>query len=170
MPRSSLVSSVTVLSLSTITAIPSIATIFSTAPASSSLSSKFLDEFPISTLPASSDSIPAPEPVYSAVTLMSGYFSIKLSDIASQSFSIEVEPASEMLPLRSAAASVASVFVSAVVSAAACVCAAVVSCVDDDPQPASPAAITAAAPNARSFLKFLFIMSSHNLIMLSVLK
>ena len=88
-----------------ITAIPSIATTFSTAPAEVSSSFKCLDAFPMSTLPAASDSSPAPEPVYSTVTEMFGYFSMKLSDNASQSFSIDVLPASEIDPLKSEEAS-----------------------------------------------------------------
>ena len=48
--------------------------------------------------------MPAPEPVYSVVTEMPGYFSMKPSIMASQSFSMEVEPAREMEPERSEAA------------------------------------------------------------------
>ena len=49
-------------------------------------------------LPAASASSPAPEPVYSVVTVMSGYFSMKPSISDSQTFSIDVEPASEIVP------------------------------------------------------------------------
>ena len=61
------------------TAIPSIATMFSAAPALFSSSFKFLEELPMSTLPARTLSIPAEEPVNSAVTVTLGYFSMKLS-------------------------------------------------------------------------------------------
>lgn len=81
------------------------ATIFSATPAAFSSSVRFLEEFPISTLPAVTASTPAPEPVNSAVTVTPGYLAIKLSARAFANFSIEVEPAMEILPLKSAAAS-----------------------------------------------------------------
>ena len=84
-----------------ITAIPSIATIFSTAPLAFSSSFRPLEAFPISTEPAARDSKPAPEPVYSTVTVTPWFLSMKLSAIASQSFSIEVEPASLIVPFNS---------------------------------------------------------------------
>lgn len=56
-----------------ITAIPSIATMFSSTPFAFSSSVSALDESPISTLPAVTDSIPEPEPVYSTVTVTPGF-------------------------------------------------------------------------------------------------
>ena len=88
----------TVLFLSTITAIPSIATMFSTAPPDFSLSFKFLEASPISQLPLRSDSIPADEPEYSTVTVTPLLASMKVSASASASFCIDVEPASEIVP------------------------------------------------------------------------
>ena len=72
-----------------ITAIPSIATMFSSTPFAFSSSVSALDESPISTLPAVTDSIPEPEPVYSTVTVTTGFCSMNDSLSASQSFSIE---------------------------------------------------------------------------------
>ena len=66
-------------------------------------------------LPAASASSPAPEPVYSVVTVISGYFSMKPSISDSQTFSIDVEPASEIVP-ESDSASLSSADASAVVS------------------------------------------------------
>ena len=88
----------TALSLLVITAIPSSAIIFSTTPFSFSSSLTPLDAFPISTFFDATASIPAPEPVYSVVTVTSGYFSMKPSISASHTFSIEVEPAKEIVP------------------------------------------------------------------------
>ena len=51
------------LALSTTTAIPSIATTFSTRPFAFSSSFNALDELPISTVPFATASIPEPEPV-----------------------------------------------------------------------------------------------------------
>ena len=87
--------------LSIITAIPSIATTFSTDPFAFSPSFNPLEAFPISTEPAARDSSPAPEPVYSTVTVTPGFASIKLSDIASHNFSIEVDPANVIFPFKS---------------------------------------------------------------------
>ena len=91
----------TVFSVSVITAIPSIATIFSTAPLAFSSSDNARDASPISTVPFASDSSPAPDPVNSGDTVTFGYFSMNASAIALQSFSMEVLPASVILPLKS---------------------------------------------------------------------
>ena len=99
-----LVSSPTVLAGSTTTAIPSIATMFSATPLAFSSSFKFLEELPISAVPPKTASTPAPEPTNSAVTVTSGYFSIKDSLSALANFSMEVEPTMLMDPLKSAAA------------------------------------------------------------------
>ena len=108
---------------------------FSTQPAAFSSSFKLLDELPISTLPPSRDSIPAEDPVNSAVTLTPGYFSIKASATALASFSIDVDPAIAMLPERSA-------FVSVVASAASSVAASVAASV------ASSVAVSVAVASA----------------------
>ena len=79
----------------------------------------------MSVFPAATASRPAPEPVYSAVTVMSGYSSEKLSIIASQSFCMEVEPARETVPETLLGASVVcSAAAAASVAAAAAVVAA----------------------------------------------
>ena len=157
---------------STTTAIPSIATTFSTTPAAFSSSFNALEELPMSTLPAVTASIPAEEPVNSAVTVTPGYFAIKLSATAFASFSMEVLPAMEMLPLRSAPASceasscavvssaaassaATSCAASVCVSAASCVCpVCAVSC-EVAPHAISPAVIAAALISASIFLLFL---------------
>ena len=97
----SLVRSATSLAGSTHTAIPSIATTFSTTPAAFSSSFKLLEELPISAVPLVTASMPAPDPTNSAVTVTSGYSSMKASLSALANFSIEVLPTMEMLPDRS---------------------------------------------------------------------
>ena len=79
--------------MSVIIAIPSIATMFSSIPADFSLSDKALEALPISTDPDVTDSIPAPEPVYSVVTVTLGYSSMNASMRAPHIFSIDVLPA-----------------------------------------------------------------------------
>ena len=123
------------------TAIPSIATMFSTAPALFSSSFKFLEELPMSTLPARTLSIPAEEPVNSAVTVTLGYFSMKLSATAFASFSMEVEPDMLTEPERSAYLSALSALVSAASSAAVLTASAGVSAA----VPAALAAVSVAA-------------------------
>ena len=144
------------------TAIPSIATIFSTTPAAFSSSFSALEELPISTLPAVTASTPAEEPVNSAVTVTSGYFAIKLSATAFASFSIDVLPAMETVPLMAApsasfvsSAFVSSAFVSSVLVSAAVlsvVCAASVFPVSLEPHAINPAVIVTAHTSARIFL------------------
>ena len=116
----SLVRSATSLAGSTHTAIPSIATMFSATPAAFSSSFKLLEELPISAVPLVTASIPAPDPTNSAVTVTSGYSSMKASLNALANFSIEVLPTMEMLPDRSAvvSAEAASLLAATVLSAA----------------------------------------------------
>ena len=145
------------------TAIPSIATMFSTAPALFSSSFKFLEELPMSTLPARTLSIPAEEPVNSAVTVTLGYFSMKLSATAFASFSMEVEPDMLTEPERSAYLSALSALVSAASSAAVLTASTVgsaalaaVSVAAVLPQPARVP--TASALIVRSAISLFFIM------------
>ena len=139
----SVVRSATSLLFSRMTAIPSIATMFSTAPLSFSPSSKPRDALPMSTLPCPSDSIPALDPVYSTVTVTPGFACIKLSLMASQSFSMDVLPAREILPVSSVP------FPPAVSSGAS----------DSEPPHAArlPSIIIAAMQTAAVFINFLFI-------------
>ena len=119
----SVVRSRTLPALLAMTAIPSMATMFSSTPAAFSLSFRAREELPMSVFPAATASRPAPEPVYSAVTVMSGYSSEKLSIIASQSFCMEVEPARETVPETLLGASVVCSAVAAASVAAAVVAA-----------------------------------------------
>ena len=157
------VTSVTVFAVSVMTAIPSIATMFSTAPVLFSSSDSAREAFPMSTLPAASDSSPALEPVNSAVTLTPGFFSMNASANAFASFSMEVLPAMVTDPVSSAvpssvSASPLSVVLSAWLSAAGVE--SVLSAVSL-PQPITPAAIIdAVVSNAIIFTSFFFIMCS----------
>ena len=74
---------------------------FSTIPWPFSSSESAREASPISTLPAASDSIPALDPVNSAVAETFGYFSMNASFIAFASFSMEVLPANVTDPLKS---------------------------------------------------------------------
>ena len=127
---------------------------FSTAPPAFSSSDKAREASPISTVPFARDSSPAPDPVNSGATVTFGYFSMNASAIAFASFSIEVLPASVILPLKSALA-VVSVVASAawlVVFASALLSVAVF-----PPHPITPTATTAADNIAIIFLILFFI-------------
>ena len=136
--------------MSVITAIPSIATMFSSTPFAFSSSVSALDESPISTLPAVTDSIPEPEPVYSTVT--PGFFSMNDSLSASQSFSIEVLPASESEPLKFSFDVPSSALVSALLSAPS----------ELEPHPVNAAVIivAAVAKTKSFFIRFFILISS----------
>ena len=135
-----------------ITAIPSIATMFSSTPFAFSSSVSALDESPISTLPAVTDSIPEPEPVYSTVTVTPGFFSMNDSLSASQSFSIEVLPASESEPLKFSFDVPSSALVSALLSAPS----------ELEPHPVNAAVIivAAVAKTKSLFIRFFILISS----------
>ena len=138
-----------------ITAIPSIATMFSSTPFAFSSSVSALDESPISTLPAVTDSIPEPEPVYSTVTVTPGFFSMNDSLSASQSFSIEVLPASESEPLKFSFDVPSSALVSALLSAPS----------ELEPHPVNAAVIiVAAVAKTKSFFIRFFILISSSLL------
>ena len=138
--------------MSVITAIPSIATMFSSTPFAFSSSVSALDESPISTLPAVTDSIPEPEPVYSTVTVTPGFFSMNDSLSASQSFSIEVLPASESEPLKFSFDVPSSALVSALLSAPS----------ELEPHPVNAAVIIVAAvvKTKSFFIRFFILISS----------
>ena len=138
--------------MSVITAIPSIATMFSSTPFAFSSSVSALDESPISTLPAVTDSIPEPEPVYSTVTVTPGFFSMNDSLSASQSFSIEVLPASESEPLKFSFDVPPSAPVSALLSAPS----------ELEPHPVNAAVIivAAVAKTKSFFIRFFILISS----------
>ena len=138
--------------MSVITAIPSIATMFSSTPFAFSSSVSALDESPISTLPADTDSIPEPEPVYSTVTVTPGFFSMNDSLSASQSFSIEVLPASESEPLKFSFDVPSSALVSALLSAPS----------ELEPHPVNAAVIivAAVAKTKSFFIRFFILISS----------
>ena len=138
--------------MSVITAIPSIATMFSSTPFAFSSSVSALDESPISTLPAVTDSIPEPEPVYSTVTVTPGFFSMNDSLSASQSFSIEVLPASESEPLKFAFDVPSSALLSALLSAPS----------ELEPHPVNAAVIivAAVAKTKSFFIRFFILISS----------
>ena len=138
--------------MSVITAIPSIATMFSSTPFAFSSSVSALDESPISTLPAVTDSIPEPEPVYSTVTVTPGFFSMNDSLSASQSFSIEVLPASESEPLKFSFDVPSSALVSALLSAPS----------EPEPHPVNAAVIivAAVAKTKSFFIRFFILISS----------
>ena len=138
--------------MSVITAIPSIATMFSSTPFAFSSSVSALDESPISTLPAVTDSIPEPEPVYSTVTVTPGFFSMNDSLSASQSFSIEVLPASESEPLKFSFDAPLSALVSALLSAPS----------ELEPHPVNAAVIivAAVAKTKSFFIRFFILISS----------
>ena len=138
--------------MSVITAIPSIATMFSSTPFAFSSSVSALDESPISTLPAVTDSIPEPEPVYSTVTVTPGFFSMNDSLSASQSFSIEVLPASESEPLKFSFDVPSSALVSALLSAPS----------ELEPHPVNAAIIivAAVAKTKSFFIRFFILISS----------
>ena len=138
--------------MSVITAIPSIATMFSSTPFAFSSSVSALDESPISTLPADTDSIPEPEPVYSTVTVTPGFFSMNDSLSASQSFSIEVLPASESEPLKFSFDVPSSALVSALLSAPS----------ELEPHPVNTAVIivAAVAKTKSFFIRFFILISS----------
>ena len=138
--------------MSVITAIPSIATMFSSTPFAFSSSVSALDESPISTLPAVTDSIPEPEPVYSTVTVTPGFFSMNDSLSASQSFSIEVLPASESEPLKFSFDVPSSALVSALLSAPS----------ELEPHPVNAAVIivAAVAKTKSLFIRFFILISS----------
>ncbi len=72
---------------------------FSTAPASFSLSLRFREAFPISTAPARACSTPALDPTNSADATTSGYSIINASVAILANFSIEVEPDMVNVPL-----------------------------------------------------------------------
>ncbi len=93
----STVRSSTLLSLLTMMAIPSSATVVAVSPDSLSLS--FLDESPISVLPFLTASMPVPEPVGSYVTVMPPFSFINCSLSVLMTFCIEVEPFVETVPL-----------------------------------------------------------------------
>ena len=135
-----------------ITAIPSIATMFSSTPFAFSSSVSALDESPISTLPAVTDSIPEPEPVYSTVTVTPGFFSMNDSLSASQSFSIEVLPASESEPLKFSFDVPSSALLSALLSAPS----------ELEPHPVNAAVIivAAVAKTKSFFIRFFILISS----------
>ena len=135
-----------------ITAIPSIATMFSSTPFAFSSSVSALDESPISTLPADTDSIPEPAPVYSTVTVTPGFFSMNDSLSASQSFSIEVLPASESEPLKFSFDVPSSALVSALLSAPS----------ELEPHPVNAAVIivAAVAKTKSFFIRFFILISS----------
>ena len=135
-----------------ITAIPSIATMFSSTPFAFSSSVSALDESPISTLPAVTDSIPEPEPVYSTVTVTPGFFSMNDSLSASQSFSIEVLPASESEPFKFSFDVPSSALVSALLSAPS----------ELEPHPVNAAVIivAAVAKTKSFFIRFFILISS----------
>ena len=142
--------------MSVITAIPSIATMFSSTPFAFSSSVSALDESPISTLPAVTDSIPEPEPVYSTVTVTPGFFSMNDSLSASQSFSIEVLPASESEPLKFSFDVPPSALLSALVSA-------LLSAPSElEPHPVNAAVIivAAVAKTKSLFIRFFILISS----------
>ena len=138
--------------MSVITAIPSIATMFSSTPFAFSSSVSALDESPISTLPADTDSIPEPEPVYSTVTVTPGFFSMNDSLSASQSFSIEVLPASESEPFKFSFDVPSSALVSALLSAPS----------ELEPHPVNAAVIivAAVAKTKSFFIRFFILISS----------
>ena len=138
--------------MSVITAIPSIATMFSSTPFAFSSSVSALEESPISTLPAVTDSIPEPEPVYSTVTVTPGFFSMNDSLSASQSFSIEVLPASESEPLKFSFDVPSSALVSALLSAPS----------ELEPHPVNAAVIivAAVAKTKSFFIRFFILISS----------
>ena len=138
--------------MSVITAIPSIATMFSSTPFAFSSSVSALEESPISTLPADTDSIPEPEPVYSTVTVTPGFFSMNDSLSASQSFSIEVLPASESEPLKFSFDVPSSALVSALLSAPS----------ELEPHPVNTAVIivAAVAKTKSFFIRFFILISS----------
>ena len=138
--------------MSVITAIPSIATMFSSTPFAFSSSVSALDESPISTLPAVTDSIPEPEPVYSTVTVTPGFFSMNDSLSASQSFSIEVLPASESEPFKFSFDVPSSALVSALLSAPS----------ELEPHPVNAAVIivAAVAKTKSLFIRFFILISS----------
>ena len=138
--------------MSVITAIPSIATMFSSTPFAFSSSVSALDESPISTLPAVTDSIPEPEPVYSTVTVTPGFFSMNDSLSASQSFSIEVLPASESEPLKFSFDVPSSALLSALLSAPS----------ELEPHPVNAAVIivAAVAKTKSFFIRFFILISS----------
>ena len=138
--------------MSVITAIPSIATMFSSTPFAFSSSVSALDESPISTLPAVTDSIPEPEPVYSTVTVTPGFFSMNDSLSASQSFSIEVLPASESEPFKFSFDVPSSALVSALLSAPS----------ELEPHPVNAAVIivAAVAKTKSFFIRFFILISS----------
>ena len=118
----------------------------------------------MSTLPARTLSIPAEEPVNSAVTVTLGYFSMKLSATAFASFSMEVEPdmlteperSAYLSALVSAASSAAVLTASTVGSAAVSAALAAVSVAAVLPQPARVP--TASALIVRSAISLFFIM------------
>lgn len=93
----STVRSSTLLSLLTMMAIPSSATVVAVSPDSLSLS--FLDESPISVLPFLTASMPVPEPVGSYVTVMPPFSFMNCSLSVLMTFCIEVEPFVETVPL-----------------------------------------------------------------------
>ena len=138
--------------MSVITAIPSIATMFSSTPFAFSSSVSALDESPISTLPADTDSIPEPEPVYSTVTVTPGFFSMNDSLSASQSFSIEVLPASESEPFKFSFDVPSSALLSALLSAPS----------ELEPHPVNAAVIivAAVAKTKSFFIRFFILISS----------
>ena len=138
--------------MSVITAIPSIATMFSSTPFAFSSSVSALEESPISTLPADTDSIPEPEPVYSTVTVTPGFFSMNDSLSASQSFSIEVLPASESEPLKFSFDVPSSALLSALLSAPS----------ELEPHPVNAAVIivAAVAKTKSFFIRFFILISS----------
>ena len=138
--------------MSVITAIPSIATMFSSTPFAFSSSVSALEESPISTLPAVTDSIPEPEPVYSTVTVTPGFFSMNDSLSASQSFSIEVLPASESEPLKFSFDVPSSALLSALLSAPS----------ELEPHPVNAAVIivAAVAKTKSFFIRFFILISS----------
>ena len=98
----STVRSSTLLSLLTMMAIPSSATVVAVSPDSLSLS--FLDESPISVLPFLTASMPVPEPVGSYVTVMPSFSFINCSLSVLMTFCIEVEPFVETVPFTSVSA------------------------------------------------------------------
>ena len=103
-------------------------------------------------LPAVTDSIPEPEPVYSTVTVTPGFFSMNDSLSASQSFSIEVLPASESEPLKFSFDVPSSALVSALLSAPS----------ELEPHPVNAAVIivAAVAKTKSFFIRFFILISS----------
>ena len=83
----------------TMIAMPSSATTVSVSPLAFSSSLRALEESPMSQRPSETAVIPVPEPVGLYVNFASGLFAVKASPSAPMTFSIEVEPSVDTVPL-----------------------------------------------------------------------